>query len=207
MHMDSYWYILIDLDTQFISPVQNTHVHLWVFSCALRGFGALIGLIPQANFSGLCNSLTLHVAAMTGKCLARFLQLEVKPQNGDGKDQKENLGTTRRPNPGRLGNSLDIYTVTNMSQEKLLLAEHFATQLGNFCTSTSAIWSAVIEDRPCHRAIGHQSHHCPYAIHQTHKLDRWVLFVGGIHVEEAQFISIQISIHSVPIQHPISTIL
>lgn len=166
MHMDSYWYILIDLDTQFISPVQNTHVHLWVFSCALRGFGALIGLIPQANFSGLCNSLTLHVAAMTGKCLARFLQLEVKQQNGDGKYQKEILGTPRHPNPGRLRNSLDIYTVTICLKKNCCLVFAFRNPPnGNFCTSTSAIWSAVIEDRPCKNArlaINLTIAHTPY---------------------------------------------
>ncbi len=75
----------------------------------LRGFGALIGLIPQANFSGLCNSLTLHVAAMTGKCLSRLLQLELKHHIGDGKIRKKFWGTSKHPNPGRLGNSLYIY--------------------------------------------------------------------------------------------------
>ena len=127
MHMDSYWYIFIDRDTQFISPVQNTHVHLWAFSCALRGFGALIGLIPQANFSA--SVIALHsmllqwlANALPGCCnlqRSRKMVMEISERN---------FGDTKTSKPWETRKLTWYLPCYNMSQEKLLLGiSHFAT--------------------------------------------------------------------------------
>ena len=159
VHMDSDYLrlILIYLGRSWYSVNFTGAKYSWLTYGFSRVLLEALGhsSVPQANVSGLCNSLTLHVAAMTGKCLSRLLQLELKHHIGDGNIRKKFWGTPKHPNPGRLGNSLtlDLRCICDMCQEKLLLAGHFATQLGNFCTSTSAIWSAVIEDRPCHSKI------------------------------------------------------
>lgn len=75
-------------------------------------------------------------------------------QIGDGNTLQRNFGNTKTSKPWETRKLTWYLHCYNICLEKLLLAEHFAPQLGNFCTSTSAIWSAVIEDRPCH-AIGH----------------------------------------------------
>ena len=157
-HTDISWSILI------LSSFHRCKILMFIYGFSHVLYEALghssawyHGQISLASVIALHSMLLQWLAnALRGCCNLKWsskLVMEI-PERKFGNTKTSKIWETRK---------LTLYLhCYNMSQEKLLLAEHFATQLGNSCTSTSAIWSAVIEDRPCHSAIGHQSHHCPY---------------------------------------------